>query len=100
MFILDLTYTAPLDRVDALLAEHVEWLGGQYAAGVFLASGRKEPREGGVILAAGDDRAAIEKIVASDPFSVNGVCAYRITQFFATRTAPGLEAFREELPAQ
>ncbi|MFI1101696.1 YciI family protein [Streptomyces melanogenes] len=99
MFILDLTYTAPIERVDELLAEHVSWLNGQYEAGVFIASGRKEPREGGVILAVGDDRAAIEEIAATDPFSVNGVCAYRITEFFATKVAPELGSFRQELPA-
>ncbi|MGP9017326.1 YciI family protein [Streptomyces sp. BR1] len=100
MFILDLTYTAPLTRVDELLGEHVAWLNEQYAAGVFIASGRKEPREGGVILAVGDDRAAIERITAADPFSVNGVCAYRITEFYATKTAPELAAFQQELPSK
>ncbi|MFK8909388.1 YciI family protein [Streptomyces sp. YS-3] len=99
MFILDLTYTAPLARVDELLDAHVAWLNGHYETGVFIASGRKEPREGGIILAVGDDRAAIEEITATDPFSVNGVCAYRITEFFATKVAPGLDSFREELPA-
>ncbi|MFI6494518.1 hypothetical protein [Streptomyces sp. NPDC050564] len=39
MFVLELTYTAPLEAVDAVLAAHVAWLGEQYAAGV--ASGRK-----------------------------------------------------------
>ncbi|MEU7699384.1 YciI family protein [Streptomyces sp. NPDC015492] len=99
MFVMELTYTAPVERVDALLDAHVEWLDAQYAAGVFIASGRKNPRDGGVILAAGADRAEIEKIAAADPFSVEGVCAYRITEFYATKTAGGLEAFREQLPS-
>ena len=51
MFVLELTYTAPESRVDEFLAEHVAWLDRQYAAGVFLASGRKVPRDGGIILA-------------------------------------------------
>lgn len=51
MFVLELSYTAPLEAVDALLPDHVAWLDGLYEQGVFLASGRKEPREGGVILA-------------------------------------------------
>lgn len=99
MFVLELTYTAPVERVDALLDAHVEWLDAQYAAGVIVASGRKNPRDGGVILAAGVDRAEIEKIVAADPFSVEGVCAYRITEFYATKTAEELAAFREQLPS-
>ncbi|MEU1784592.1 YciI family protein [Streptomyces sparsogenes] len=99
MFVLELTYTAPLDRVDAVLPDHVVWLEGHYASGDFIASGRKVPREGGVILAVGDDRARIEELVATDPFSVAGVCEYRITEFLATKTAPELEAYRQQLPS-
>ena len=86
MFVLDLTYTAPVEQVDTLLDAHIEWLDAQYAAGVFVASGRKNPRDGGVILAAGVDRTEIEKIAAADPFSVGGVCAYRITEFYDCMT--------------
>ncbi|MFF1640558.1 YciI family protein [Streptomyces sp. NPDC058246] len=97
MFVLDLTYTAPLDAVDAALDAHVAWLEEQYTAGVFLASGRKNPRDGGVIIAVAEDRARIEEIVAGDPFVTAGVCAYRVTEFIATKTAAGLERYRETL---
>ncbi|MBD0716097.1 YciI family protein [Streptomyces sp. CBMA370] len=99
MFVLELTYTAPVERVDALLDAHVAWLDEQYASGVFIASGRKNPRDGGVILAAGVDRARIEEITAADPFSTEGVCAYRITEFHATKTADDLAAYREQPPS-
>ncbi len=99
MFVLELTYTAPVERADALLDAHIEWLDAQYAAGVFIASGRKNPRDGGVILAAGVGRAEIEAIAAADPFTVEGVCAYRITEFYATKTAEDLAAYREQLPS-
>lgn len=98
MFVLELTYTAPVERVDELMQDHVVWLDAQYAAGVFIASGRKNPRDGGVILAVGDDRARIEEIVSEDPFSVRGVCAYRITEFIATKTADELAPYRRQLP--
>jgi len=96
MFVLELTYTVPLERVDELVGDHLVWVKAQYDAGVFLTSGRKEPRDGGVIIAAGNDRAAIEELVASDPFTVAGVCGYRVTQFFASNVAPSLEQFREQ----
>ncbi|MET9254797.1 YciI family protein [Streptomyces sp. NPDC003717] len=97
MFVLELSYTAPLDAVDAVLAEHVAWLDELYARGVFLASGRKVPRDGGVILAVAAGRARIEEIAAGDPFVRAGVCAYRITEFAATKTAPALAGYREDL---
>lgn len=97
MLVLHLTYTAPLDYVDALLPAHVEWLDAHYAAGMFIASGRQEPRTGGVILAVGE-RAAVEAAVAADPFVRHGVCAYTVTEFIATKTAPALADYRESLP--
>ncbi|MCD0483605.1 YciI family protein [Streptacidiphilus sp. ASG 303] len=98
MFVLELTYTAPTDRVDAVLADHVAWLDEHYTSGTFLASGRKVPRDGGVILAAGTDRAQIEALAATDPFVAAGVCEYRITEFLATKTAPSLDPYRQQLP--
>jgi uncharacterized protein YciI len=97
MFVLELTYTAPLDAVDAVLPAHVAWLDEQYEKGVFLASGRKNPRDGGVIIAVAEDRARIEEVTAGDPFVTAGVCAYRVTEFAATKTAPALEPYRETL---
>ncbi|MFF4232791.1 YciI family protein [Streptomyces sp. NPDC001820] len=98
MFVLELTYTAPVERVDELLEAHVAWLDALYEEGVFIASGRKNPRDGGVILAVGDDRARIEQIAAADPFTVGGVCEYRITEFIATKTAPELTPYKQQLP--
>ncbi|MBB4052719.1 uncharacterized protein YciI [Devosia subaequoris] len=47
MFILSLTYTAPLSEVNAHIEPHLAWVAGGYDSGTFLASGRKEPRTGG-----------------------------------------------------
>ncbi|WP_328332759.1 YciI family protein [Kribbella sp. NBC_00382] len=96
MFVLELTYTAPLARADELMADHLSWVRGQFDAGVFVASGRKEPRDGGVIIAVGDDRAAMEELVAGDPFAVAGICEYRVTRFLATNVASALEPYREK----
>ncbi|MFF4319792.1 YciI family protein [Streptomyces sp. NPDC001568] len=95
MFVMELTYTAPIEDVEDLMDAHVAWLDGHYAGGVFLASGRKVPRDGGVILAGGVSRSEIEKIAAGDPFAVAGVCAYRITEFLATKTSSDLATVRE-----
>ncbi|MFD7552786.1 YciI family protein [Streptomyces sp. NPDC059578] len=98
MFVLELTYTAPVEAVDAEMAAHLAWLDALYASGVIIASGRKQPRDGGVLLAVGDDRGAIEALAATDPFVTAGTCAYRITEFVATRTAPALAGYRQPAP--
>jgi uncharacterized protein YciI len=94
MFVLELIYTAPLAAVDALLPAHVAWLDEHFEKGVFLAAGRKNPRDGGIILAVVEDRAQAEELVAGDPFSTGGVCTYRVIEFEATKTAPALERYR------
>jgi uncharacterized protein YciI len=90
MFVLELTYKVPLERVDEALPEHAEWLRRHFEAGDFLAAGRKVPRDGGVIIAVGDDRAAVEALTATDPFSRLGLAEYRVVEFVAARTAPAL----------
>ena len=90
MVILSLTYIAPLDQVDPHIEAHMAWVKAGYDSGMFLASGRKDPRTGGVILARGE-RKAIEAHVATDPFAIAGVATYDVTEVVLSRTAPGLE---------
>ena len=96
MFVLSLTYIAPLDEVDAHLAAHREFLSAQYARGAFLMSGRKVPREGGIIIARAGSRAEVEELVRQDPFHRAGVARYDITEFVPTMTADALAALREQ----
>ena len=93
MFLLSLTYKVPLDVVDRHLDAHVAWLKEGYASGMFLASGRKIPRTGGMILAQGE-RAAVEAFARLDPFAVNGVADYAVTEVNLTMTAEGLEGLK------
>ena len=49
MFVIELIYTADLADIDAHMAAHVAFLKKYYASGNFLVSGRKIPRDGGII---------------------------------------------------
>jgi uncharacterized protein YciI len=90
MFVVLLTYVVSLDRVDDHLPAHREYLSSNYAAGVFLLSGRREPRNGGVILARAESRQALEAVLARDPFRIHGVADYQIVEFAPTMAAPSL----------
>ncbi len=85
MFVIELTYKVDLAEIDAAMKPHVAWLNRHYAAGDFVASGRKVPRDGGIILAIGDDRARLEAIVRDDPFVVRGLADYRLIEFRASQ---------------
>ena len=87
MFVLVLTYTKPLEEVDALMRDHMAWLNAGYRDGHFLVSGRQIPRTGGVILARGDDREAVEALAAADPFVREGVAKVDVIQFRASQSA-------------
>ena len=94
MFILSLTYVKPTEEADRLMQPHIDWVNEGYDRGMFLASGRKNPRTGGLILARGE-RAEVEAYVAADPFTIEGVALYEVTEVAVTRTAAGLDALKE-----
>ncbi|GAA0606666.1 MULTISPECIES: YciI family protein [Thalassospira] len=93
MFVVSLNYKVPLEQVDAHIEDHIAWLKQAYAKGMFLASGRKVPRDGGVILAKGD-RAALEDELTRDPFHQHDLADYHITEFDPVMVADGLEALQ------
>lgn len=79
-FVLISTYVAPLERVEELVPAHREYLQERFASGLFVASGRRVPWTGGVIVARGA-RADVEAAVADDPFTREGVAETEIVEF-------------------
>jgi len=91
MFVIELIYKVDLARIDAHMAAHVTFLKKYYAAGNFLVSGRKIPREGGIILAVGESRTRIEAIIAEDPFHSLGLADFRVIEFRASQRADDIQ---------
>ena len=91
MFVIELIYKASLEDIDAHMAAHVRFLNKYYAAGNFLVSGRKIPREGGIILSVGKNREEIEAIVREDPFHQHGLADFRIVEFRASQKAKDIQ---------
>lgn len=96
MFIIELTYKVPLETIDANLANHAAFLEKCYAAGHFIASGRKVPRDGGIILAAAESKLVLADIIAEDPFYKLQLADYTITEFQVTKSAAAIASFFEE----
>jgi uncharacterized protein YciI len=91
MFVIELVYKAPLAAIDAHMTAHVAFLKKYYAAGHFLVSGRKVPRDGGIILAVGKTRQQIERIVEEDPFYAHDLAEFRIIEFRASQRANDIQ---------
>src|SRR5436309_1428841 len=91
MFVIELIYKADLAEIDAHMAAHVVFLKKYYAAGNFLISGRKIPRDGGIIVAVGESRQQIERIIKQDPFYERGLADFRIIEFRANQRADDIQ---------
>ena len=92
MFVIELIYKAPLSEIDAHMRAHVRFLNKYYASGHFLVSGRKIPRDGGIILAVAGGREQVEAIVSEDPFVARGLADVRIIEFRASQHADDIQA--------
>ena len=91
MFIINLTYIVPLDELDKHMNSHVKFLQKYYKQNVFVASGRKVPRTGGIILALADSKGRIEEIIQEDPFYKHQLAEFSITEFLTSQYHPELK---------
>ncbi|KAB8305243.1 hypothetical protein EH228_19395 [Erwinia endophytica] len=85
MYIVSLNYIRPIAEVEAVLDAHIAWLDKYFAAGVFIAAGRKDPRTGGLIIVDDVERQRLDSILAEDAFQT--VAEYEITKVNVTRAA-------------
>ena len=92
MFVIELVYKTELTKIDAHMAAHVKFLKKYYASGHFVVSGRKIPRDGGIILAVGKSRDEIDRIVSEDPFHIHDLAEFRIIEFRASQRADDIPA--------
>jgi len=81
-----------LARIDAHMTPHVQFLNKHYASGHFVVSGRKIPRDGGIIVAVANSREELETIVRADPFVARGLADFRIIEFRASQRADDVNA--------
>ena len=85
MYIVNLNYIKEVSEVEKHLEEHIKFLEKYYEIGQFICSGRKNPGTGGVILLNAESLSEVEKIILEDPFNINEIAEYEITEFFPTK---------------
>ncbi|MCS2250109.1 YciI family protein [Bacteroides fragilis] len=89
MFVLILTYKAPIEKVIELLEAHCCYWISIMLPESFLLPGPQVPRTGGVILCRAQSRAEVEKIIGEDPF--NAVADYRVIEFEPNKSVEGFK---------
>ena len=96
MFIIDLTYKKDLVEVEKYLPEHISFLDKYYSSDHFIASGRKNPRSGGIILVNADSKETVQKIISEDPFYIQEIAAYTFTEFYPTKYSQHFKKILDE----
>lgn len=92
MFVININYLKPVEEIDKALTAHREFLAQYYNEEIFLCSGGKVPRTGGIILACKVSRERLQEIIREDPFYKQELAEYTIIEFSATRC---LDKFKE-----
>jgi uncharacterized protein YciI len=94
MFIVTITYTQPIEAIEARTVEHREWLDIHVASGLIIAAGPMVPRTGGILVVrSGGTKEALEDLLKADPFQINGLAHYQVTEFKAGKLNPALVQF-------
>lgn len=99
MFIIDLNYIVPLEQLDAHMTDHVKFLHKYYKLNKFIASGRKVPRTGGIILALAESKEEVEKIIQEDPFYIHKLAEFSVTEFLTSQSHPEMKRVLKMLEA-
>jgi len=89
MFAAILTYTRPIEEIEARTAEHRGWLDQHVQSGLLLLAGPMVPRTGGVLIFSGQEtKDALTAILNEDPFAVHGLADYELIEFSPGKKNP------------
>ena len=87
LYAIKLTYIRPIDEIQAQLDQHKGWLARYTKAGTILFAGPLEGGKAGFILAFAETLAAIQAMIAEDPFDV-----FRLATFDVAECNPAIRA--------
>ena len=96
MFLLLLKYVKPLEQVDEFVPAHVEFLKACYERGLFVFSGPRIPRTGGIILANVDSLEAVWALIKQDPFYIHQIAEFEVIEFKPWMYEPRFSCFIDE----
>ena len=90
-FLINITYTVPLPKIDQILPEHRKFLQDGYNNGLLLLSGPRNPRTGGIVLARSESLDEITTFFERDPYKINKYAVYEFAEFDPVKRQPMLD---------
>jgi uncharacterized protein YciI len=85
LFLVILSYKVDLEKVNSFRSAHLEFLQNCYDKNLFIVSGPKVPRNGGIILTRFDSKYMLRALLEKDPFAINDLADYEIIEFEPTK---------------
>ena len=80
-FIVEINYTAPMEKISSLVDLHRAFLQAGYDQGMLLMSGPKNPRTGGMLVARARSLEDLERFFDDDPYKLNSSAEYQFIEF-------------------
>lgn len=80
-FIVDITYTAPAERIGEVRPDHRAFLQAGYEKGLLLCSGPTKEKAGGLVVARASSLEEIQQFFAGDPYAQQGVATHTVMEF-------------------
>ncbi len=90
-FLVDIHYTAPIEKIDEILPLHRAFLQTGYDQGYLLCSGPKNPRTGGIVIARAESEDELRNFFKQDPYQQNQAARYAFIEFNPVKFQPFLE---------
>ncbi len=88
IFVVDLKYVASSQQLQEAFDDHIDFVKAHFASGMFIASGGKPSKDGGVILAVASTEYEISQAIKDDPYSRLGLADYSVTEFIPALMSP------------
>jgi uncharacterized protein YciI len=99
VFVVFLRFSANKSAAPDHMAGHNAWIAKGFEEGAFVLTGSLVPGLGGVVIANGEDRDALERRIQADPFVVADVVTAEIHEVAPGRTVPELDFLTSKVAA-
>lgn len=80
-YVVEITYKAPIEKIEELTPIHRDFLQTGYESGMLLVSGPKVPRTGGIVIAKANSMEELAKFFKNDPYTLNDAADYSFIEF-------------------
>lgn len=80
-FVVEATYSAPIEQVREAYPRHRAWLQKGYELGLFLCSGPKIPPTGGYLVARAESVEILQTMFEEEPLNKERLASFTFTEF-------------------